>query len=324
MVTGATGVVGVVLVRELLRQNYRVRILARQSDAAKLFSSAVEVVSGDLTNRAALEKSVAGVNAVFHLAAKLHINNPNSELDREYVKTNVEATVELLELAKANAVAKFVFASTINVYGAGDGICVFDETSRPNPQGIYARTKAEAETAVLNEDFAVVLRLAAVYGSRMKGNYVRVLKAVRRKRFFFVGDALNRRTLIHHDDAARALILAAETAPKKSLYNATDGKFYAFREIVEAMARALEIKTPTRRVPLGLVERIFDLIELAERSGNVRFRINRRTLDKLLEDVAVDNSKIERELGFKPAFDLVRGWQEAVEPRVFNEFERTA
>ncbi len=221
LVTGATGVVGVPLVRELLRQNYQVRILARGGDAKQIFPAAVEIVTGDLSDQAALERSVAGVETVFHLAAKLHINNPNSDLDRKYIKTNVEATIELLKLAKSNGIKKFVFASTINVYGAGDGVCVFDETSRINPQGIYAQTKAEAESAVLSEDFAVVLRLAAVYGSRMKGNYVRVLKAIERKRFFFVGDALNRRTLIHHDDAARALILAAEKAAGKSLYNAT-------------------------------------------------------------------------------------------------------
>ena len=316
LVTGATGVVGVPLVRELLRQDYRVRILARSSDAGKLFPAAVEVVTGDVNDQSALEKCVAGVDTVFHLAAKLHINNPNSELDRKYIKTNVEATIELLKLAKLNAVKQFVFASTINVYGAGDGVCTFDETSPINPLGIYAQTKAEAEAAVLSEDFAVVLRLAAVYGSGMKGNYVRVLKAVRSKRFFFVGDALNRRTLIHHDDAARALILAAEKAAGKSLYNATDGGFYSFQQIVLAIAQAVEVKIPTRRVPLAPVERIIDFVEIVERLSKIKFKINRQTLEKLLEDVAVDGTKIKRELGFKPEFDLIRGWQEAVEPRM--------
>ncbi len=82
------------------------------------------------------------------------------------------------------------------------------------------------------------------------------------------------------------------------------------------MAQALGVNAPTKRVPLAPVKRIFDLVEIVERFGNVQFKINRQTLEKLLEDVAVDNSKIERELGFASAFDLIRGWREAVELRM--------
>lgn len=312
-VTGATGVVGVPLVRELLRENYDVTVLARDAKAARqIFGDAVEIVPGDLSNQTALAAACAKASYVFHFAAKLHVNNPCAHLAAEYLETNVRATERLLEIAERSAVEKFVFASTINVYGAGDGARVFDETSALKPAGIYAETKAAAEKAVLRRDFGVVLRFAAVYGSRMKGNYVRVLRALQKNRFFFVGDASNRRTLIHHDDAARAAVLAATRAPGKSIYNAADNNYYAFREIVGAMAAALGKKEPKLHLPLAPIKNALGLLETLDRAFNLKIGLNRSLLDKLLEDAAVGSAKIRGELGFVPQYDLAAGWREAV------------
>lgn len=312
LVTGATGVLGVPLVRELLRGNYDVRILTRDTAAARLFNERIEIVAGDLSNTATLAKACEAVNYVFHFAAKLHVNNPAARLDGKYHETNVRATAQLLELARLNQVEKFVFASTISVYGAGDGATVFDETSALKPTGVYAETKAAAEKLVLSEDFGVVLRFAAVYGSRMKGNYPRLLRALKKRRFFFVGDALNRRTLIHHDDAARAAVLAAEQAAGKTLYNATDNRFYAFREIVVQMARALGAPAPTVRLPLAPFRHALFLLETVDRALRLDSGLNRGLLDKLIEDAAVSNLKMQREIGFEPQYDLATGWREAV------------
>lgn len=321
LVTGATGVVGVPLVEALLQRNYRVKILARDRAAANLFAGKVVVVPGSLADSAALEAACADVDYVFHFAAKLHVNNPSARLDAEYEETNVRATANLLELGARNKIEKFVFASTINVYGAGDNVRIFDENSRLNPTGIYAQTKAAAEKLVLERDFGIVLRLAAVYGSRMKGNYVRLLTALRKHRFFFVGAGLNRRTLIHQRDAAAAAILVAEKAVGKSVYNATDGEYYTFEQIVRSMALALKLKTPSLRLPLAPFELAFDWLGIIERASGAKFPINRQTLDKLIEDVAVSGAKIQRELGFKPIFDLNAGWRETIENRDLKQMK---
>jgi UDP-glucose 4-epimerase len=317
LVTGATGVVGVPLVNELVRLGHRVSILARGAVAENLFAKSVKVVRGDLANQAALEEAAAGANWIFHLAAKLHISSPNEKLRQEYRRTNVEGTRRLLDLASSNNAEKFVFFSTINVYGASRAGEVFDETSELNATGFYAESKAEAEKLVLaaenpgGEKIGVCLRLAAVYGSRMKGNYVRLLEAVRRGRFFFVGDGGNRRTLIQQD-AARAAILAAENAAGGEVYNATDGAVRTFREIVEAMSAALGKETPRLHLPAAPVRFGVGAVESFGNLIGLKSPINRALLDKLLEDAAVSGDKIRNDLGFRPQFDLRNGWREAV------------
>ena len=318
LVTGATGVVGIPLVRELVRSGHRVTILARGEAAERMFSPEVEIVRGDLTNPNALENSAQNAEWIFHLAAKLHISNPDESLRREYEETNVRATENLLKYARANNAEKFVFFSTINVYGASDKNEIFDESSRLNPIGFYGESKAAAEKAVLSarnergKQFGVVLRLAAVYGSRMKGNYIRLLEAVRRNRFFFIGDGSNRRTLVHQSDAARAAVLAAEKAAGGSIYNVTDGEIHTLKEIVAAISQSLEKNKPKIQIPIAAVRAG---VGAAETFGNligVKTPVNRALLEKFLEDAAVRGDKIQRELGFRPEFDLHSGWRETV------------
>lgn len=312
LVTGATGVVGVPLVRELVKGGHTVRVLARGDAPKNWFPKNVEIVAGDLANVDAIEIAANGAEWIFHLAAKLHINNPSADLQREYEETNVAGTARLLELAKKNKAEKFVFFSTINVYGASDGIKIFDESDRLNPIGFYTETKAAAEKLVLAEKFGVVLRLAAVYGSRMKGNYVRLLESLRKGRFFFIGEGSNRRTLIHQQDAAAAAILAAEKAIGGSIYNATDGEIHRFADIVEAMSAALGKKTPALHLPLAPIGLGIGLAENLGKFFRVKSPVNRALLEKLLEDVAVSGKKIQNELGFRPQFDLAAGWRETV------------
>lgn len=304
--------VGLPLVNELVKRGHHVSVLVRGKVAPRLFPPAVEVVRGDLADADALKQAAEGAEWVFHLAAKLHINNPGADLRREYEETNVAATARLLELAKQNDAEKFVFFSTICVYGAGDGKKVFDETSEIKPEGFYAETKAAAEKLVLAEDFGVALRLAAVYGSRMKGNYPRLLRAVAKKRFVFIGDGQNRRTTIHQQDAVNAAILAAERAVGGQIYNVTDGKIHRFSEIVAAMSEAVKQKPPKLHLPLFPIRASIGAAEDVGKLLKIKSPVSRALLEKLLEDVAVDGAKIQRELGFEPKFDLTSGWRETV------------
>lgn len=310
--TGATGVVGVGLVRELIAKNHRVKILARSDVEPSLFGKTVEIVRGDVADETAIEAAAKNVEWIFHLAAKLHVNNPNVDLKSEYEQTNVEGTRRLLAAAHSNSVEKFIFFSTINVYGASQAGSVFDETSRLKPEGFYAESKAAAEELVLQENFGVVLRLAAVYGSRMKGNYVRLLEALRRERFFFVGGGTNRRTLVHQSDAAQAAILAAEKSAGGEIYNVTDGEIHTLREIVAAICANLDKKPPSLNLPAAPLRFAVGAAEDIAQIIGLNSPIKRALLEKFLEDVAVGGDKIQREIGFRPRFDSNSGWREAI------------
>lgn len=314
LVTGATGAIGPVLVRHLLTQGWIVRALVCPQEAVPL-PAEVTLYWGDINDAAVLQTAVSGATHVFHLAAKLHINAPSPDLADSYQRVNVEGTRQLYEAARAAGVRRFVFFSTIAVYGPTAGKELLTELSPVNPDSLYAQTKLLAEEIVLTPDATtqletVVLRLAAVYGGRVKGNYQRLLQAMRQNRFWPLGSGQNRRTLVYDVDVARAAYLAA-THPQASgqIFNVTDGAVHTLEEILAAMRTALG-KRPYRWhlpvFPIKLLARMIDkLLPYLKRKPMLT-----GMLDKYLESAAVDGQKICDMLGFQPEYDLKMGWQE--------------
>jgi UDP-glucose 4-epimerase len=169
-----------------------------------------------------------------------------------------------------------------------------------------------------------VLRLAAVYGSRVKGNYRQLLTALERGWFFPIGRGRNRRTVIYDKDVATAAVLTLQhPAAAGRLYNVSDGQYHRLEEIIEAICRALGRIPPRLSLPAAPVRFAVGLFEDALKMIGLKPPVSRATIDKYLEDVAVDGRLIQKELGFTPGFDLTAGWEDAVRemrrPRTGNK-----
>jgi dihydroflavonol-4-reductase len=150
LVTGATGLVGNNVVRHLLRQGRAVRVLVREgADQRPLDGLAIERCYGDIRDAAAVSRAVAGVTAVIHSAAYLHIGRENHELQREINVRGTENVARSARLAKA----RLLHISTINALDVPADRVPLDETghgSRNVPCG-YVLTKQEAEAVVRRE-----------------------------------------------------------------------------------------------------------------------------------------------------------------------------
>jgi UDP-glucose 4-epimerase len=313
LVTGASGAIGATLVEQLLARDYCVRALVRPSSGRDRLGGAVEIIEGEICNTESLRRAVADVNVVFHLAAKLHVNEPSHSLREEYTSVNVEGTRLLAEAARAAGVERLIFFSTVNVYGATEKGQIFDEGSALRPQSIYAETKIEAEKIALGTLPTVVLRLAAVYGPHMKGNYPLLVEALRKGRFVKIGDGRNRRSLVYVEDVCRAAMLVAETQKAAGeIYNVTDGRVHTLNEIIEAISVALKKRPPRLRLPVGPSRALAAALEDGAQLFGLKSPVGRSTVEKLNEDVAVSSEKIERELGFEPRVDLPTGWSRTV------------
>ena len=114
-------------------------------------------------------------------------------------------------------------------------------------------------------------------------------------------------------DVAKAALLAVQhpNAAGK-VYNVSDGQFHTLKEIIVAICQALGRTPPRFWVPVGPVRFMAGLVEDTLRLVGRKSPIGRDTIDKYTEDVAVDSQLIQRELGFKPEFNLQTGWQETV------------
>lgn len=151
LVTGASGFVGSAIARHLLANGHSVRALIRQShDPSRFAAAGLEPATGDLLDRASLERAVAGMDGVFHAAAiyKFWTRRKSDIFD-----TNVGGTRSLIEAAKAAGVPRFVFTSSIGVYpsrGRGTVVTETDHAIVDDLPDDYHRSKLLSEELALS------------------------------------------------------------------------------------------------------------------------------------------------------------------------------
>jgi UDP-glucose 4-epimerase len=318
LVTGGSGAVGPCIIHVLHQAGYQIRSFSIDTPASGMFPQNVEVLIGDVTDKAAVQSAMQGVDVVVHMAALLHIVNPPPELRERYELVNIGGTRTVVEAAINAGVKRIILFSTIAVYGASGGQ-VLDEMSATKPETFYAQTKLTAEQIILNargvdgQPLGTVLRLGAVYGSRIKGNYERLLYYLARHRFIPVGSGLNRRTLVYDKDVARAAILALEHPfAAGKVFNVSDGEFHTMNDIISIMCQALGRKPPCFYLPVGPVRFAAGIFEDVAKFLGRQPQISRALIDKFTEDVAVDSRQIQRELGFVPQYNLSAGWRDSI------------
>ncbi len=173
LITGGAGYIGSMLVSQLLAAGHRVRAIDNflhggMSLLPWLNHARFDLVTGDVRNKADLERSLDHVSGIVHLAAI--VGDPacrdNPDLARQI---NTEASVQLCDLAKTRKVARFVFTSTCSNYGKmSDPDGFVDEESPLNPISLYAETKVGFEQylreAQSPEFCPVILRFATAFG----------------------------------------------------------------------------------------------------------------------------------------------------------------
>ncbi len=319
LITGANGSVGPRVVQTMHKAGYRVRTLSLNAQEHGSFPDGVEVFKGDVANYSVVRSAVQDVEAVIHLAALLHVVNPPSTLSEQYERINVGGTAIVAKAAQQAGVKRVVLFSTIAVYGNATGQAMTEETP-PHPSTIYAQTKLAAERIVLQAErqdgqpLGTVLRLGSVYGARIKGNYLLLLKSLARGWFVPIGDGCNRRTLIYDKDvAAAALLVLRHPAATGQVFNVSDGQFHTMNEIITMMCEALGRTPPRMSLPIHPIRLVAGILEDTARLMGRKSPIVRAMVDSYTEDVAVDSHRIRTQLGFAPHYDLRSGWRETVQ-----------
>ncbi len=306
LVTGGSGFIGRRLVTELLRQGARVRVLSRTAPKADppWTENGVEWVQGDMQDPESLSRACGGVHTLFHLAGCVHqLESFQADTIRHHAVTE-KGSLHLLSAAEKAGLSKFVFVSSVKAMGEESEECL-DENTPPRPESPYGIAKLHAEQAVhaASAIQTSILRLPLVYGPGNKGNLHRMMNAIRENRFPPLPKVHNHRSMVHVDDAVQAMILCAVLPQANDrTYIVTDGKVYSTWEIYQAIATSLG-HLPRWTVPLGLMR-------LGARLGDALARLhlpvslNSATLRKLLGSAWYDDSRIRKELGYRPRYDL--------------------
>ncbi len=151
LVTGATGLIGSYITHELVKRNHNVRVLVRStSDLSpiKELINKIEIIEGDILDITELNTAFLGVETVIHAAALVSFKSQDEE---KVIKTNVEGTANMVNLALDHKIAKFVYVSSISAIGNSTSTSVLDEKSKWNPDFKYSQysiSKYQAELEV--------------------------------------------------------------------------------------------------------------------------------------------------------------------------------
>lgn len=297
LVTGATGFIGYELSRQLAELVTRPRLMVRRPERAPLLRPLnAELVAGDLRRETSLKRAVAGVDTVFHLGARAAF-----ESYARLRPTIVDGTRLLARAARDAGVERFVFASSLLVYGGQSE--PIDAATPASPRVDYGRAKVEAESALREEIEGSDVRLAIVRLPHVYGARDLLFERVRAGRVILVGRGRNRYAHLHVVDSARLLIELARrgwqgTSPVADDHPATWEEYFAI--LAEHYPRFR-----TWRVPSGLAHagaRILGALQ------NLRARPNLYTADTVTGwnlELPVKRGILWDELGLAPRYPTV-------------------
>ena len=171
VVTGASGHIGNVLVRELIKNGYEVKAFVLENENVEYLKELqIEICYGDVRNIESLEKAFQGAEIVFHLAGIIDIGTTKR---KTIYSVNVEGTKNVLQACKKEKVKKLVYTSSVHAIAEkpiGEVITETKEFSEQTVKGVYAKTKAEA-TKYLLENVSDQPEIIIVHPSGVIGPY---------------------------------------------------------------------------------------------------------------------------------------------------------
>lgn len=229
-IAGAGGYLGTKLTQYLLNKGYKVIALDRF-----FFGNTLEHLKNDKNLKIIKDdiryfekKNLKGVDVVINLASLS--NDPSADLNIKFTKQiNYLGAKRLANIARQMRVKKYIFASSCSVYGFGENI--LDETSPLSPVSEYAKSKINAEKALIktaDKEFGVIIyRLATLFGvseKRMRFDLmvnIMTLHAWQNNKVFILGGGAQWRPLLHIDEAIRAFEIGIkhELQDKYEIFN---------------------------------------------------------------------------------------------------------
>jgi UDP-glucose 4-epimerase len=300
LVTGASGFVGTALVRCLcVKGCFRV-IAALHHQIPELPIGVDSVQITGLTAGTDWSAALAGVEAVVHLAARVHVMKDSSgDPLAEFRRVNVERTLTLARQAAAAGVKRFIFLSSIKVNGEqtlpGQ---LFTEEDVPAPLDPYSISKYEAEEGLRElsqqtEMEVVIIRPPLVYGPGVKANFLNMMRWLHKGVPLPFASLNNRRSLVALDNLLDFIVVCLEhSAAANQTFLISDGEDLSTAELLRRMAHALG-------KPVNLIPMPASLLKV----GAVLMG-KRDMAQRLCGSLQVDISKARTILGWNPPISV--------------------
>lgn len=304
LVTGANGFVGSHLCRLILERGYNVRHAVRSRVSAGIADDMDVVEVGDIEANTNWCEALDGVDAVVHLAARVHVL-AESATDplAEFRKVNTAGTETLARQAALAGVRRFIYVSSVKATVATTDTPSL-ESDPPSPSDPYGQSKQEAEALLLGGDSAlepVVIRPPLIYGPGVGANFLRLLKIVKAGVPLPFSGIRNARSLVAVDNLCD-LIATSLRHPDAAgeIFNVSDGEDVSIAELLTAIGVAMHRSPRLFYLPPGILR--FGLAAIG-RSDD---------FERLCGSLQLNTEKARNVLGWKPPVSMNEALQSTV------------
>eukprot|EP01032_Pedospumella_encystans_P031993 gene31993-36120_t len=313
-VTGATGLLGNNLVRELVERGVAVRALVRSLDKGRQQFDGlegVELVVGDMADAASFAAKLPGCDAVFHTAAFFRDNYKGGNHWEELERINVDGTATLIELAYSAGIRRFIQTSSIGVLNGEPGVLIDETCLRElDDADHYYRSKILADRAVLHflaqhPDMHASLVLPgwmggpADIGPTSSGQFVNDVVLGK-----LPGLVPGSFSVVDARDVAQAHIAAALQGKRGERYLAA-GRHMTMHQLVPLLGKVANVRTPTRGLPVPLLYALAAVQEVYARITGRPILLSLATVRLMVKEAGrthFNHAKSENELAltFRP------------------------
>lgn len=239
-----------------------------------------------------------GMDAVIHTAGLAHVKD---RPDQDYYTINTEMTQTLaLECIKAG-VKRFVFVSSIAVYGCVSSLKKLTPLTPPHPLTAYGKSKLQAENILRELQTkklldTVIVRPPLVYGPRAPGNIHCLLKAMHYNLPLPFANVKNKRSLIYSQNLCDALIACATHQKAEGhVFLVSDTKDVSTSTLVTLLAKGLNKSPKLFPFPFTLFQKI------------LKYLGKQDILEKLIGSLQLDTRDIQKTLGWNPPVTVEKG-----------------
>lgn len=316
LVTGGSGFVGGHLIPRLAKAGWQVRAIGRSAaSCAAVAALGAEACEADLSDAAALERAMAGVDAVFHVAAHFRLWGPY----RLFHAMNVEGTRNVVDAAMRAGVRRVVYVSAAAVvmgrpepqFGVTE-----DAPLQRMPFAPYAATKAEAEEYVRAasgrcEGFSTVtIRPPFIWGPDMPA-LDQIVQAVKSGQFMWVEGGGQALSTCHVENLCHALLLAADRGEDGAAYFVSDGADTTLKQFLMSLMASRAVNPGNRSIPFAMAWTMAGVMGIVWRLLRLRSEplITRQMLRLIGKDFTLDISRARAELGYAPVMTTGDGFR---------------
>jgi nucleoside-diphosphate-sugar epimerase len=308
LVTGATGFTGGALARKLVEQgNHVVALVRKTGNINALQALGVELVYGDITDRAAVISAAENCDVIYHIAA---VFRTAGHPDSYYEGVNTAGVQHVVDAALQHNVGRTVHCSTIGVHGDVEDL-PSNEESPFNPGDIYQRTKlageelfAKAMTAGLPGS---IFRPGAIYGPGDM-RLLKMFKQIRRGFFPLFGGGKNLYHLSYIDDLTDGIILCGEHPNAVGeRFILCSNEYGTLKQLSAMIAAELGVKAPSFAPPIGPLMLAAKICEGICKPLGIDPPLHTRRVEFFVKSRAFDNSKAKALIGYAPKISTKEG-----------------